>query len=179
MGTGNDGGGRPHVRRWWIAFCSGWWLAGAVLAVAHGADLSSRPGTTTGELVGVPLVMGVLLPGTRPLLYAAETMGLAGLPIGFGAILIGAVVGVIVWTSLPLLLYEERRDARASDEDLPPLGVAALPYVAAWPGVSYLDRTSRWSEGPRWLGVGDAVTTATVAYLVGAVGIVLFGLLFL
>lgn len=178
MGTAN-GRGRQHVRRWWVAFCTGWWLAGAVLGVAHGIELSSRPGTTTGELLGVPLVMGVLLPGARPLLYAAESLDLEGLPIGFTAILIGTVVGVIVWTSLPLLLYEERRDARPIDDERPPLAVAAVPYLAAWPGVSYLGRTGRWHAGSRWLAVGNALATATVAYLVGAAGILLFGLLFL
>lgn len=177
MATAN-GSGRRYVRRWWVAFCSGWWLAGAVLAVAHGVDLSSQPGTTTGELLAVPPVMGVLLPGARPLLYAAETMGLAGLPVGFSAILIGTVVGVVVWASLPLLLYRERREPGATD-DLPPLGVAAVPYVAAWPGVSYLRRTGRWHGGSRWLATATALATATVAYIVGAAGLVVFGLLFL
>lgn len=176
--TTANGGGRQQLRRWWIAFCSGWWLAGLALGVAHGVDLASRPGTTAPVLVGVPLTMGVLLPGVRPLLYAAETLGITGLPVGFGAMLIGAVVGVVVWTSLPLLLYEERRGPGATG-DRPPVAVAAVPYVAAWPGISYLARTGRRHEGARWLDVGTAIAVATVAYLVGAAGLLLFGLVFL
>lgn len=176
MGTAIDDDPHP-VRRWWVAFCSGWWLAGAAFGVAHAVELSRRPGTTAIELVGVPVVMGVLLPGARPLLYAAGALGVSGLPIGFTAILIGAVVGVIVWATLPLVLYVERRDAAASDADVPSPSVAAVPYVAAWPGVSYLGRTGRWSGGPGCVVVGSAVVTAVVAYLVGALGIVAFGLL--
>lgn len=177
MGTAN-GGGRQQLRRWWIAFCSGWWLAGLALGVAHGADLASRPGTTTLVLVVVPLTMGVLLPGVRPLLYAAESLGIEGLPVGFRAILIGAVVGAVVWTSLPLLLYDERRDSGTTD-DRPPVAVAAVPYVAAWPGISYLRRTGRRHEGARWVAVGTAIATAMVTYLVGAACLMLFGLVFL
>lgn len=178
MGTAS-GDDLYRVRGWWIAFCSGWWLAGIAFGVAHGVELSTRPGTTTSELLGVTLVLGVLLPGARPMLYAAESLGVTGLPIGFTAILIGAVVGVIVWISLPLVLYGERRDANVTAEGMPPLSVAAVPYVAAWPGVSYLGRTGPWSDGSRPLAVGSALATATVAYLVGTVGILAFGLLFL
>lgn len=178
MPTAN-GDDQYHARRWWVAFCSGWWLAGTVFGVAHGVELSTRPGTSTSELLGVPLVMGVLLPGARPMLFAAESLGVTGLPIGFTAILIGAAVGAIVWASLPLVLYRERRDANATDWGVPPPSVAAVPYLAAWPGVSYLGRTGRWSDGSRWWAVGSALATATVAYLVGAVGILAFGLVLL
>lgn len=164
-----------RVRRWWVACCTGWWLAGAASGVAHGVELSTRPGTTPGELLGVPLVMGVLLPGTRPLLYAADSLGVSGLPVGFSAILVGAVLGAIVWVSLPLVLHWDRRDGNATDAIGPPPMVAAVPYVAAWPGVCFLARTGRWSDGTGWRAVGSAIATATVAYLLVAVGILAFG----
>lgn len=164
-----------RVRRWWVACCTGWWLAGAASGVAHGVELSTRPGTTPGELLGVPLVAGVFLPGARPLLYAADGLGVSGLPVGFSAILVGAVLGAVVWVSLPLVLYWEGRDGDATGATGPSPAVAAVPYVAAWPGVCFLARTGRWSDGPRWRAVGSAVATATVAYLLVAAGILAFG----
>lgn len=177
MGT-TDGDRLGNVGRWWVAFCSGWWLVGVAFGIGHAVDMVTRPGTTTVEGVGVGVGMGVLLPGTRPLLYAADDLGVSGLPVGFTAILMGAVVGGVVWVSLPLVLSRDRGDESSTATGAQLVGAAIVPYLAAWAGISYLAATNARGTSRR-RSAGGAIARSILAYVVGAAVILAVGLVFL
>lgn len=162
-----------RVRRGWIAFCSGWWLAGIVSGVRHFFDLWTRPGTPVHEVIGVPVVVGVALPGALPVSAAADIQGSTGLPTGFTAMLVGAVIGLTVWISLPVAV---RRDSRRSNHDVPRTHerLALIPYVAAGAGLGYLYENHRARGRGTLRAAGLSLATAAIAYLTAA-AIVLTG----
>lgn len=170
---------RRRIRQGWIAFCSGWWLAGIVFGIQHFFELLGRSGTTGLEQVGAPLVSGVFLPGTRPFWYAAEVLGVTGLPVGFTGILVGTILGVAVWTSLPVVIYLDSRERMDQVASRTLLLVAAMPYAAAVAGLGYLYRTDRTPGRTKVRVAGTTLASAAVAYLVCAAAVFAFGYAYL
>lgn len=164
-----------RVRRGWIAFCSGWWLAGIVLGVRHAVELWTRPSTSLLELVGVPLVAGTFLPGALPLFAAAGVRGSTGLPVGLTGTFAGVALAAVVWLTLPVVVHRDRRRsdvavARTFER------VAAIPYVAAGAGLGYLYGIDRARGRETLPAAGRVLAAAVVAYLAGASVVFAIGL---
>lgn len=155
----------PYALWGWIAVCTGWWLAGVVLAGLHFLELLARPPTRTGVLgvVGVPLIAGVVLPGAMPFFTAAELTGAHGLPIFFIGVTIGIPLGITVWITLPVAV----RDANGTVPREVVIG-AAIPYLAAISGLLYLYLHLRDRSYEQFSAAGGALVVAAAAYLVVA-----------
>lgn len=168
-GAGCDGG--------WIAFCGGWWLAGIVLGGRHFVGLVMRPATPPLELIGVPLVVGGVLPGAAPVYAAAELRSLAGLPVGFTGMLVGGVIGLTVWVTLPIAI---RQDGSRGAVDVPRRVVvlAAIPYVAAGAALGYLAVIVRARGATPRRAAAAALVLASIVYLAGAAVILAVGLVY-
>lgn len=167
-----------YARQGWIAFCSGWWLAGIVLGFRHFLDLIARPSLGVPEAVGVSVVMGSLLPGGAPFWYAANIVGARGLPVGFTGLLLGAVMAVIVWVTLPLALSSDGNSQPAQPASRLNQVVVAVPYLAAGAGLAHLFGTFR-ARGQTPLRAGVlALVTAAIAYLIVAAVVFIVSVLF-
>lgn len=164
--------------RGWIAFCTGYWLAGFVLAAQHFLELFGRGHHSFVEVIGVPLVVGLFLPGARPFTAAADVLGVAGLPIGFSAIFVGVLLGAIVWVTLPMLIHHA--GARPEADVTTGLVIAsAVPYIAGAAGIGYLSRVSRRNGHAMWGPVAKATAAALVGYLLVAGCLFIFAVAFL
>lgn len=170
-------GGR--VRLGSIAFCSGWWLAGAVLGLRHFIGLWRRGTHSVLELLGVPLLAGVLLPGAQPVFAAAGLRHTAGLPVGFVAILTGTVLGGTVWILLPVAVRLSTLDRSDGARPRWTTAVAALPYVGAAGGLAVLYLHYRARGHPKRRAAGTALAAAAVAYVAGALVILALALAYL
>lgn len=167
------------VRHSWIAFCSGWWLAGIVLGFSHFTDLLARPSPGVLEASGVAVVMGGLLPGGVPFWHAADIVGVSGLPVGFTGFFIGAGVTIVVWGTLPLALSVESHHTPDRATRRQHLIVAAIPYLAAAAGLAHLTRTYRSRGRTRFQAGVFALATAVLAYGIAAAIIFVVGFGFL
>lgn len=156
------------VRRSVIAFCSGWWVAGVVLGLAHFLELWTRGHHTPLELLGVPLVAGTVLPGARPVFAAAAVLDRTGLPVGLTALIVGGVLAVGVWVALPVALYVDRGHRSHSDRSLAVAVAAAIPYLAGGAGLHAIYRRTSGADGERLRAALTALAVAVIGYLAGA-----------
>lgn len=149
------------VRRVWIAFCTGWWIAGGIFGIQHFFELLARPRPTAGLLavIGVPLLAGVFLPGARPVYVAAEIGGTSGLPTGFIGFFIGILFGIFVWVTLPLALHEEFPEMPRTV-----LIASLVPYMAGFVGIRSLYQHYREQNQGKMVSASRSLAIAGIAY---------------
>ena len=123
--------------------------------------------------------MGGVLPGGTPFWLAAEFTGVRGLPIGFTGFLVGFIITVAVWVTLPIALSQNGHDQPVGDAPRSFTVVAVLPYLAVGAGLIYLYDVTRARGRTPLRAAGRALATSVGAYLICAALLFLFGIAFL
>lgn len=165
------------LRRAWIGFCSGWWLAAVLLKLAGVPRVLTRPSGAQPLLSLESLGFAVSPPGALPFYLAADAAGVRlTLPVGVAGVGVGVILAVLVWLSLPIVVYDSRRVWAYREVPDRYAIAAAVPVLASAAGIATLYRRARTAGLSRVRALAGTLATACVAYLVGAALVFALGL---